>query len=49
MLSVGSKVIKNFEAITLRSYRGEEEKPTPGPFFQGDWLVEALILTNASL
>lgn len=25
MLYVGSEVIKNFEAITLRSYRGEED------------------------
>lgn len=40
MLSVGSEVIKNFEAITLRSYKGEEGNLIPGQFFQGGWLVE---------
>lgn len=46
MISVGSEVIKNFEAITLRSYGGEEGKLISGQFFQGDWLLEALILTT---
>lgn len=45
MISVGSEVIKNFEAITLRSYGGEKGKLISGQFFQGDWLLVALILT----
>ena len=49
MLSVGSEVIKKFEAITPRSYRGEEGNLTPGQFFQGDWLQEALILPTISM
>lgn len=49
MLSVGSEVIKKFEAITLRSYRGEEGSLTAGQFFQGDWLLEALILPTVSM
>lgn len=49
MLSVGSEVIKKFEAITLRSYRGEEGNLTPGQFFQGDWLLKALILPTVSM
>lgn len=49
MLSVGSEVIKKFEAITPRSYTGEKGNLTPGQFFQGDWLLEALIFPTASL
>lgn len=46
MISVGSEVIRNFETIALRSYVGKKSKLIPGQFFQGDWLLEALILTT---
>lgn len=49
MISVGSEVIKKFEAITLRSYGGEKRKLIPGQLFQGEWLLEAQILTIMSL
>lgn len=47
MISVGSEVIKNFQAITLRSYGGEEGKLISGRFFPGDGLAEALTLSVA--
>lgn len=49
MISVGSEVIKNFEAITLRSYGGEKRKLIPGQLFQGEWLLEVQTLTSMSL
>lgn len=49
MISVGSEVIKKFEAITLRSYGGEKRKLIPGQLLRREWLVEARILTTLFL